>query len=70
MSDGLKGIFSTFSKEELSKHNQKDDCWVSLNHRKVYDITGFVSNHPGGVPLLLKYGGKDVTQILAGGTKE
>lgn len=69
MSDGLKGIFSTFSKEELSKHNQKDDCWVSLNHRKVYDITGFVSNHPGGVPLLLKYGGKDVTQILAGGPK-
>lgn len=56
-----------YTQEELSKHNQKDDCWVSLDKRRIYDVTGFLTSHPGGVPLILKYGGKDVTTILAGG---
>lgn len=44
MSYELKEKFNTFSKEDLAKHNQKDDCWVSLNHRKVYNITEFLTN--------------------------
>lgn len=67
MPEELLNKVKLYSQDELSKHNQKDDCWVCLDCRKIYDVTEFLSNHPGGVPLLLKYGGKDVTTILAGG---
>lgn len=33
--------------EELNKHNSKTDCWIAV-HSKVWDITDFVSEHPGG----------------------
>ena len=31
---------------------------------KVFDITDFVDDHPGGGDLILEYGGKDVTEIM------
>lgn len=31
---------------------------------RVYDITSFVDDHPGGGDLVLEYGGKDVKEIL------
>lgn len=35
------------SHEEIKKHGSVDDCWVIL-HSKVYDVTDFVKEHPGG----------------------
>lgn len=35
------------SHDEVSKHKSEDDCWVIL-HAKVYDVTSFVREHPGG----------------------
>ena len=32
---------------ELEKHNTKGDCWVAV-HRKVWDVTEFLDEHPGG----------------------
>ncbi|KAI9243356.1 FMN-dependent dehydrogenase-domain-containing protein [Phascolomyces articulosus] len=46
--------------QEVSKHNSKDDLWVIL-HGKVYDLTNFLSEHPGGQRIILKYGGTDAT---------
>lgn len=31
----------------------------------MFDITSFVDDHPGGGDLILEYGGKDVTKIMA-----
>lgn len=31
---------------------------------KVYDVTGFLTNHPGGADALKKYSGKDATQAF------
>lgn len=45
-----------FSKEEIEKHNNEDDIWVSYQG-KVYNITEFVSNHPGGKEKLLQAAG-------------
>lgn len=32
---------------DLSKHNDKSDCWIAL-HSKIWDITDFIDEHPGG----------------------
>ncbi len=44
------------TKTELSKHNTKEDCWVSYNG-KVYDLTSFLPNHPGSAAAIAPYCG-------------
>lgn len=51
------------TREELSKHNTKTDCWTSLNGR-VYNITPYLDFHPGGVPQIMRAAGKDGTQLF------
>lgn len=46
--------------EEVAKHNAEDDMWVTIEDR-VYDITAWVSRHPGGVEVLRLVAGRDIT---------
>ena len=55
--------FQMLSYEEVGKHNQKSDCWVIV-HGKVYDVTSFLDEHPGGSAIILKYAGKDATKAF------
>jgi cytochrome b involved in lipid metabolism len=32
---------------EIKQHNTADDCWIAV-HSKVWDITHFINQHPGG----------------------
>ncbi|ODV59906.1 FMN-dependent alpha-hydroxy acid dehydrogenase ASCRUDRAFT_36853 [Ascoidea rubescens DSM 1968] len=52
---------SKISSEELAKHTSEKDCWLAI-HGKVYDMTTFLEEHPGGSKILLKYAGKDATK--------
>ena len=36
-----------YTRDQIAKHNTKSDCWVSIDD-KVYDLTEFISLHPGG----------------------
>ena len=36
--------------KELAKHKSEDDAWVSING-KVFDVTRYLSFHPGGTKL-------------------
>ncbi|GME96253.1 unnamed protein product [Ambrosiozyma monospora] len=53
------------SKSALAKHATQKSCYVSLYNRKIYDVTPFLEEHPAGPELILEYGGKDITKILA-----
>ena len=48
-------------KEEVAQHKNKDSCWIIL-HDKVYDVTNWLDEHPGGEEVLLEQGGKDATE--------
>ncbi|RDX56011.1 hypothetical protein OH76DRAFT_1427429 [Lentinus brumalis] len=50
----------SFSLDEVSKHNSPSSCWVIIGN-KVYDVTEFLPDHPGGAKIILKYAGKDAT---------
>lgn len=51
------------SYEEVAQHNTKEDCWVII-HGKVYDVSEFLPEHPGGPSIIIKYAGKDATKAF------
>jgi L-lactate dehydrogenase (cytochrome) len=51
---------------EVTKHNNKKSCWIVLESN-VYDVTSFLSKHPGGAAMILKQAGSvRVTGFLSG----
>ncbi|KAI9903074.1 hypothetical protein N3K66_002426 [Trichothecium roseum] len=50
-----------FDAAEVAKHNTPESCWVIL-YGNVYDVTDFLSEHPGGSKIILKLAGKDATE--------
>ncbi|KAG6386486.1 hypothetical protein SASPL_155389 [Salvia splendens] len=49
-----------FTLAELSEHTTNKDCWLLIGG-KVYDVTKFLDDHPGGDEVLLQSTGKDAT---------
>ncbi|KAK2463103.1 hypothetical protein APHAL10511_004758 [Amanita phalloides] len=47
--------------KEVATHNSRESCWIIV-HGKVYDVTDFLDDHPGGSNIILKYAGKDATR--------
>lgn len=54
----------TFTLEEIAKHNTLKSLWAIFNDR-VYDVTEFAQDHPGGDDMLLEYAGKDITEVMS-----
>ena len=54
----------TYTTTEIEKHNTIDSLWFIFNDR-VYDVTEFAQDHPGGDQVLLDYAGKDITEIMS-----
>lgn len=54
----------SLSRAEVALHCTEKDCWVIL-HEKVYDVTSFLQDHPGGKAVIFQFAGKDGTEEFA-----
>lgn len=52
---------SKISGAEVAKHQSKNDCWIVLDS-KVYNLSKFLFEHPGGAPIIIKNAGSDATE--------
>ncbi|KAI8814746.1 microsomal cytochrome b5 [Cladochytrium replicatum] len=53
----------TFEWADITAHNKRKDIWLVIEG-KVYDITKFLDEHPGGEEVLLEQGGGDATEAF------
>ena len=52
-----------YTAKELQQHTSPDDCWLVIKG-KVYDVSGWGQDHPGGA-VVYTYGGKVLWLRLA-----
>ncbi|KAM0471942.1 hypothetical protein ACHAPX_009078 [Trichoderma viride] len=45
---------------DVAAHNKREDLWIVI-HGKVYDVSKYVRDHPGGVDVLIEVAGTDAT---------
>ncbi|KAL9190328.1 hypothetical protein ACHAXT_007539 [Thalassiosira profunda] len=58
-----------YTMEEVAKHDKTDDCWLVIGNDatggpKVYDVTQYLDDHPGGAEVMLDVGGKDADEFF------
>ena len=54
----LSAVVIKLTNSEVKKHNSRDDCW-SIVSGKVYNLTSYVQQHPGGIELISSICGID-----------
>ncbi|PGH18237.1 hypothetical protein AJ79_00576 [Helicocarpus griseus UAMH5409] len=54
---------ATYSMDEVRKHSKADDLWMVL-HNKVYNVTKYLDDHPGGPDIMIEVGGTDATEAF------
>jgi len=53
----------TYTYEEVAEHKTHDDLWVVYNGR-VYNISSYIDEHPGGEEVVLDVAGTDATEAF------
>mmetsp|Transcript_33291 Transcript_33291/g.77927 ORF Transcript_33291/g.77927 Transcript_33291/m.77927 type:complete len:361 (-) Transcript_33291:345-1427(-) len=56
------GTNVSFSWEEIQKHDSESDAWVVMEG-KVFNVTKFLNDHPGGSSIVLGHLGKDIGEV-------
>lgn len=67
-SQSLKGLtvsLTEISLDAVAQHDDYSDCWVVIYDR-VYDVTSFLQDHPGGADVIMDYAGRDATLAFHG----
>lgn len=55
----------TYTLKQVQQHNSASDCWAAINGG-VYDLTSWISQHPGGPDKIEGLCGKDGTSNFEG----
>ncbi|CAN4096310.1 unnamed protein product [Withania somnifera] len=63
-SNAQNKVVKTYSKAEVALHNKRTDCWIIIKD-KVFDVTSYVEEHPGG-DAILDHAGDDSTEGFYG----
>ena len=53
---------TVYTSENVAVHNSEDDCWIIIDNI-VYDVTSFISKHPGGRSIVPSCGA-DATVVF------
>jgi cytochrome b involved in lipid metabolism len=53
---------ATIRREDVARHIRREDCWFIIRG-KVYDLTSWLREHPGGAAVLLQHAGQDGAAI-------
>ena len=51
-----------FTSKDVSEHNTVDKGLHIIIDSNVYEMAGFVDEHPGGAKILKRFGGKDASK--------
>ena len=54
----------TYTQAQVAEKNSKSDCWTIIDN-KVYNITKYIPNHPGGEEEITQICGKDGSKLFA-----
>lgn len=54
---------TSYTTAQVATHNKASNCWLIISS-KVYNVTNFLDQHPGGSDVILPYCGKDATQAF------
>ncbi len=59
----------SFTLQDVAAHSTQDSCWLVIDGN-IYDVTTYISIHPGGPNRIISYCGKDATTAFEtkGGT--
>jgi cytochrome b involved in lipid metabolism len=54
---------------EVAEHNKETDCWLVLGNSKnggakVYDVTKYLNDHPGGPEIIMEFAGKNADEMF------
>uniref|UniRef100_A0A671E9U6 Cytochrome b5 n=1 Tax=Rhinolophus ferrumequinum TaxID=59479 RepID=A0A671E9U6_RHIFE len=58
---GVETPVTYYRLEEVAKRNSLKEIWLVI-HGRVYDITRFLNEHPGGEEVLLEQAGADASE--------
>jgi cytochrome b involved in lipid metabolism len=54
----------TYTWDEVRQHTSPGDLWLVID-KKVYDVSRWMDEHPGGPEVMLQEAGKDATNAFA-----
>lgn len=62
--DPSQNVGTSLTVDEVSKHGSPSDCWLIISN-SVYDVTQFLTLHPGGKNRIIPYCGQDATSAYS-----